>query len=275
MVPYGVDKDTEQINYDEVERLAVECKPKMILAGASAYPRIIDFPRLRQIADKVGALLFVDMAHIAGLVAAGEHPNPVPYCDVVTTTTHKTLRGPRGGLILCKEQYIKAINSAVFPGLQGGPLEHVIAAKAVCFGEALKPEFKAYQRQVRLNAAKLAEELKNRGFRIVSGGTDNHLALIDLRPKGATGKEVANALDVARITANKNMIPFDPEKPFVTSGIRIGTPAITTRGLKENDMIKVAEFIDRAVAVKDDNAALEAIGKEVTAFMAAFPMPQF
>ena len=275
MVPYGVDKDTEQINYDEVERLAVECKPTMILAGASAYPRIIDFPRLRQIADKVGALLFVDMAHIAGLVAAGEHPNPVPYCDVVTTTTHKTLRGPRGGLILCKEQYIKAINSAVFPGLQGGPLEHVIAAKAVCFGEALKPEFKAYQRQVRLNAAKLAEELKNRGFRIVSGGTDNHLALIDLRPKGATGKEVANALDVARITANKNMIPFDPEKPFVTSGIRIGTPAITTRGLKENDMIKVAEFIDRAVAVKDDNAALEAIGKEVTAFMAAFPMPQF
>ena len=275
MVPYGVDKDTEQINYDEVERLAVECKPKMILAGASAYPRIIDFPRLRQIADKVGALLFVDMAHIAGLVAAGEHPNPVPYCDVVTTTTHKTLRGPRGGLILCKEQYIKAINSAVFPGLQGGPLEHVIAAKAVCFGEALKPEFKAYQRQVRLNAAKLAEELKNRGFRIVSGGTDNHLALIDLRPKGATGKEVANALDVARITANKNMIPFDPEKPFVTSGIRIGTPAITTRGLKEDDMIKVAEFIDRAVAVKDDNAALEAIGREVTAFMAAFPMPQF
>jgi glycine hydroxymethyltransferase len=215
------------------------------------------------------------MAHIAGLVAAGEHPSPVPYADVVTTTTHKTLRGPRGGLILGKEQYIKAINSAVFPGLQGGPLEHVIAAKAVCFGEALKPEFKAYQHQVKLNAAKLAAELQARGFRIVSGGTDNHLALIDLRPKNATGKEVANALDIAHITANKNMIPFDPEKPFVTSGIRIGTPAITTRGLKEAEMVKVAEFIDRAVAVRADEAALRAIGKEVTEFMADFPMPQF
>ena len=275
MVPYGVNRETEQIDYDEVEALAIECKPKMILAGASAYPRIIDFPRLRAIADKVGALLFVDMAHIAGLVAAGEHPSPVPYADVVTTTTHKTLRGPRGGLILGKEQYIKAINSAVFPGLQGGPLEHVIAAKAVCFGEALKPEFKAYQHQVKLNAAKLAAELQARGFRIVSGGTDNHLALIDLRPKNATGKEVANALDIAHITANKNMIPFDPEKPFVTSGIRIGTPAITTRGLKEAEMVKVAEFIDRAVAVRADEAALRAIGKEVTEFMADFPMPQF
>ena len=275
MVPYGVNRETEQIDYDEVERLAIECKPKMILAGASAYPRIIDFPRLREIADKVGALLFVDMAHIAGLVAAGEHPSPVPYADVVTTTTHKTLRGPRGGLILGKEEYIKAINSAVFPGLQGGPLEHVIAAKAVCFGEALKPEVKAYQHQVKLNAAKLAAELQNRGFRIVSGGTDNHLALIDLRPKNATGKAVANALDIAHITANKNMIPFDPEKPFVTSGIRIGTPAITTRGLKEAEMVKVAEFIDRAVAVRDDEAALRAIGQEVTEFMAAFPMPLF
>ena len=275
MIPYGVNRETEMIDYDEIEKLAVENKPKMILAGASAYPRIIDFARLREIADKVGALLFVDMAHIAGLVAAGEHPNPVPYCDVVTTTTHKTLRGPRGGLILGKEEYIKAINSAVFPGLQGGPLEHVIAAKAVCFGEALKPEFKAYQHQVRLNAAKLASELQDRGFRIVSGGTDNHLALIDLRPKQATGKEVANALDIAHITANKNMIPFDPEKPFVTSGIRIGTPAITTRGLKEAEMVKVAEFIDRAVAVRADEAALRAIGEEVTAFMADFPMPQF
>ena len=275
MVPYGVSRETEQIDYDEVEKLAIECKPKMILAGASAYPRIIDFPRLRAIADKVGALLFVDMAHIAGLVAAGEHPSPVPYADVVTTTTHKTLRGPRGGLILGKEQYIKAINSAVFPGLQGGPLEHVIAAKAVCFGEALKPEFKVYQHQVKLNAAKLASELQNRGFRIVSGGTDNHLALIDLRPKNATGKEVANALDIAHITANKNMIPFDPEKPFVTSGIRIGTPAITTRGLKEAEMVNVADFIDRAVAVRTDEAALRAIGQEVTEFMAAFPMPQF
>jgi glycine hydroxymethyltransferase len=263
------------IDYDEVERLAVENKPKMILAGASAYPRFIDYARLREIADKVGAKLFVDMAHVAGLVAAGVHPNPVPYCDVVTTTTHKTLRGPRGGLILCKEEYIKAINSKVFPGLQGGPLEHVIAAKAVCFKEALSDEFKAYQKQVVANAAKLATELANRGFRIVSGGTDNHLMLLDLRPKSATGKVVANALDIARITVNKNMIPFDPEKPFVTSGIRIGTPAITTRGLKEEDMVKVAEFIERGVALRDDEAALKALGKEVKAFMANFPMPQF
>ena len=275
MIPYGVSRETEMIDYDEVERLAVENKPRMILAGASAYPRVIDFPRLREIADKVGAILFVDMAHIAGLVAAGVHPNPGPYCDIVTTTTHKTLRGPRGGLILCKEEYIKAINSAVFPGLQGGPLEHVIAAKAVCFLEALTPEFKAYQQQVKLNAAKLADELAKRGFRIVSGGTDNHLMLIDLRPKQATGKAVANALDIARITVNKNMIPFDPEKPFVTSGIRIGTPAITTRGLKEAEMVKVADFIERGVALRDDEAALKALGEEVKNFMAAFPMPQF
>ena len=275
IVPYGVSAETEMIDYDEVERLAIESKPKMILAGASAYPRFIDYARLREIADKVGAKLFVDMAHVAGLVAAGVHPNPVPYCDVVTTTTHKTLRGPRGGLILCKEEYIKAINSKVFPGLQGGPLEHVIAAKAVCFKEALSDEFKAYQKQVVANAAKLADELANRGFRIVSGGTDNHLMLLDLRPKSATGKVVANALDVARITVNKNMIPFDPEKPFVTSGIRIGTPAITTRGLKEEDMVKVAEFIERGVALRDDEAALKALGEEVKAFMANFPMPQF
>ena len=275
MVPYGVSRETECIDYDEIEKLAVENKPRMILAGASAYPRIIDFARLREIADKVGALLFVDMAHIAGLVAAGEHPNPVPYCDVVTTTTHKTLRGPRGGLILCKEEYLKAINSAVFPGLQGGPLEHVIAAKAVCFKEALSQEFKDYQHQVRLNAAKLAAELAARGFRIVSGGTDNHLMLIDLRSKGATGKAVANALDIARITVNKNMIPFDPEKPFVTSGIRIGTPAVTTRGLKEAEMVKIADFIERGVAMREDEAALKALGEEVTAFMADFPMPQF
>ena len=275
MVPYGVSRETECIDYDEIEKLAVENKPRMILAGASAYPRIIDFARLREIADKVGALLFVDMAHIAGLVAAGEHPNPVPYCDVVTTTTHKTLRGPRGGLILCKEEHLKAINSAVFPGLQGGPLEHVIAAKAVCFKEALSQEFKDYQHQVRLNAAKLAGELAARGFRIVSGGTDNHLMLIDLRSKGATGKAVANALDIARITVNKNMIPFDPEKPFVTSGIRIGTPAVTTRGLKEAEMVKIADFIERGVAMREDEAALKALGEEVTAFMADFPMPQF
>ena len=227
------------------------------------------------IADLVGAKLFVDMAHIAGLVAAGEHPNPVPYCDVVTTTTHKTLRGPRGGLILCKEEYLKSINSKVFPGMQGGPLEHVIAAKAICFGEALTPAFKAYQHQVKLNAAKLAEELVKRGFRIVSGGTDNHLMLIDLRPKHATGKAVANALDIAHITANKNMIPFDPEKPFVTSGIRVGTPAITTRGLKEAEMVRVADFIERGVELREDEAALAALGNEVQEFMADFPMPRF
>ncbi len=275
VVPYGVNRETERIDYDEVERLALEHQPKMILAGASAYPRTIDFPRLRTIADKVGAKLFVDMAHIAGLVAANEHPNPVPYCDVVTTTTHKTLRGPRGGLILCREEYIKSINSKVFPGIQGGPLEHVIAAKAVCFGEALTPAFKAYQHQVKLNAAKLAAELAKRGFRIVSGGTDNHLMLIDLRPKGATGKVVANALDLARITCNKNMIPFDPEKPFVTSGIRVGTPAVTTRGLKEAEMVRIADFIERGVAVREDEAALRSLGNEVKAFMAGFPMPQF
>ena len=275
IVPYGVDRETELIDYDEVERLALENKPRMILAGASAYPRIIDFARFRAIADKVGAILFVDMAHIAGLVAAGEHPSPVPYCDVVTTTTHKTLRGPRGGLILCREQYLKPINSAVFPGLQGGPLEQVIAAKAVCFGEALKPEFKAYQHQVRVNAKLLAEELAKRGFRIVSGGTDNHLMLIDLRPKHATGKAVANALDLARITVNKNMIPFDPEKPFVTSGIRVGTPAVTTRGFKEPEILKLAEFIERGVEAREDEAALRAIGEEVKEFMKAYPMPRF
>ena len=275
IVPYGVNRETEMIDYDEVERLAVENKPRMIIAGASAYPRVIDFARLRAIADLVGAKLFVDMAHIAGLVAAGEHPNPVPYCDVVTTTTLKTLRGPRGGLILCKEEYLKSINSKVFPGMQGGPLEHVIAAKAICFGEALTPAFKAYQHQVKLNAAKLAEELVKRGFRIVSGGTDNHLMLIDLRPKHATGKAVANALDIAHITANKNMIPFDPEKPFVTSGIRVGTPAITTRGLKEAEMVRVADFIERGVELREDEAALAALGNEVQEFMADFPMPRF
>ena len=275
IIPYGVNRETEMIDYDELERLAMENHPKMILAGASAYPRILDFPRLRAIADKVGAKLFVDMAHIAGLVAAGEHPNPVPYCDVVTTTTHKTLRGPRGGLILCREEYIKAINSKVFPGLQGGPLEHVIAAKAVCFREAASPEFRAYQHQVRCNAARLAEELAARGFRIVSGGTDNHLMLIDLRPKGATGKAVANALDLARITVNKNMIPFDPEKPFVTSGIRIGTPAVTTRGMREAEMVRIADFIERGVALRDDEAALRRLGDEVKEFMTAFPMPKF
>ena len=275
IVPYGVSPETEMIDYDEVERLAMECKPRMILAGASAYPRIIDFPRLRQIADKANAYLFVDMAHIAGLVAAGVHPSPVPYCDVVTTTTHKTLRGPRSGLILCKEKYIKAINSRVFPGLQGGPLMHVIAAKAICFKEAMSPAFKEYQRQLVRNASVLAQALKDKGFRIVSGGTDNHLMLVDLRPKHATGKEVQIACDKARITLNKNMIPFDPEKPMVTSGVRIGTPAVTTRGMKEPEMLRIADFIERAVAAKDDDAALARIGDEVRAFTKAFPLPQF
>ena len=275
IVPYGVSQETEAIDYDEVERLAMECKPRMILAGASAYPRVIDFARLRQIADKANAYLFVDMAHIAGLVAAGVHPSPVPYCDVVTTTTHKTLRGPRSGLILCKEKYIKAINSKVFPGLQGGPLMHVIAAKAICFKEAMSEEFKAYQRQLVKNASVLADALTNLGYRIVSGGTDNHLMLVDLRPKNATGKEVQIACDKAHITLNKNMIPFDPEKPFITSGVRIGTPAVTTRGMKEAEMLKIADFIDRAVANKDNEAALAAIREEVREFTKAFPMPQF
>jgi glycine hydroxymethyltransferase len=275
IVPYGVNRETERIDYDELERLALEHRPAMIIAGASAYPRVIDFARLRAIADQVGAKLFVDMAHIAGLVAAGEHPNPVPYCDVVSTTTHKTLRGPRSGLILCREEHIKAINSRIFPGLQGGPLEHVIAAKAVCFAEAMKPEFKLYQQQVRKNAAKLASELTARGFRIVSGGTDNHLMLIDLRPKQATGKVVANALDLARITVNKNMIPFDPEKPFVTSGIRVGTPAVTTRGMKEAEMTKIADFIERGVALREDETALRQLGEEVKAFTRQFPLPRF
>lgn len=275
IVPYGVSAETERIDYDEVERLAMECKPRMILAGASAYPRIIDFPRLRAIADKANAYLFVDMAHIAGLVAAGIHPSPVPYCDVVTTTTHKTLRGPRSGLILCKEKYIKAINSRIFPGLQGGPLEHVIAAKAICFKEAMSPEFKAYQQQIVKNASVLAKALQDKGFRIVSGGTDNHLMLVDLRPKQATGKEVQIACDKARITLNKNMIPFDPEKPFVTSGIRVGTPAVTTRGMKEPEMLRIADFIERAVACRADDAALAKLGDEVREFTRAFPMPRF
>ena len=275
IVPYGVSQETEAIDYDEVERLAMECKPRMILAGASAYPRVIDFARLRQIADKANAFLFVDMAHIAGLVAAGLHPNPVPYCDVVTTTTHKTLRGPRGGLILCKEKYIKAINSKVFPGLQGGPLMHVIAAKAICFKEAMSDDFKAYQKQLVKNASVLADELTRLGYRIVSGGTDNHLMLVDLRPKNATGKEVQIACDKAGITLNKNMIPFDPEKPMITSGVRIGTPAVTTRGMKEAEMLKIADFIDRAVKNKDNDEALAAIKEEVRQFAQAFPMPQF
>ena len=273
IIPYGVDRKTEMIDYDNVAELAEKNKPKLIVAGASAYPRVIDFKRLREIADSVGAKLMVDMAHIAGLVAAGVHPSPVPYSDVVTSTTHKTLRGPRSGLILCKEEYIKKINSKVFPGLQGGPMQHTIASKAVCFREASLKSFQKYQQQVVANAAKLADELTMAGFRIVSGGTDNHLMLVDLRPKHVTGKALATTLDQAGITVNKNMIPFDPEKPFVTSGIRIGTPAVTTRGMKERDMSRIADFINRAVSVQHDDMALKAIAKEVKKFMRAFPMP--
>ena len=246
-IPYGVKEDTGIIDYDEVERLALENKPKMIVTGASAYPRIIDFKRFREIANKVGAYLMVDMAHIAGLVGAGLHPNPVEYADFVTTTTHKTLRGPRGGMILCKEEYAKQIDKAVFPGIQGGPLMHIIAAKAVCFKEALTPEFKKYQEQVVHNANVLAEELKKYGFKLVSDGTDNHLILIDLRNKDITGKELEVRLDEVGITVNKNAIPFDPQKPSITSGIRIGTPAVTTRGFKEVEMKKIANLINETV----------------------------
>jgi glycine hydroxymethyltransferase len=273
IVPYGVNKETEMIDYDEIAKLAEENKPKLIVAGASAYPRTIDFPKLREIADSVGAKLMVDMAHIAGLVATGEHPSPVPYSDIVTTTTHKTLRGPRSGLILCKEEYLKPVNSKLFPGLQGGPMMHTIAAKAICFKEAMSDEFKAYQKQTKANAAKLAEALASHGLRIVSGGTDNHLMLVDLRPKSVTGKIVAAVLDKAAITVNKNMIPFDPEKPFVTSGIRIGTPAVTTRGMKETEMIQIADFINRAIAVREDEEGLKEIAQEVKAFTRDFPMP--
>ncbi|MBR2952307.1 MAG: serine hydroxymethyltransferase, partial [Clostridia bacterium] len=242
-ISYGVDKETHLINYDEVERLAVENKPRLIVAGASAYPRVIDFARLRAIADKVGAYLMVDMAHIAGLVAAGEHPSPVPYADIVTTTTHKTLRGPRGGMILCREQFAKQIDKAIFPGIQGGPLLHIIAAKAACLGEALTPAFRAYQSQVVKNAKALAAAFLEEGFNLVSGGTDNHLMLLDLRPFGVTGKELERRLDAVHITVNKNAIPNDPEKPFVTSGVRIGTPAVTTRGMKEEEMREIARLI--------------------------------
>ncbi|WP_312643282.1 serine hydroxymethyltransferase [Hydrogenoanaerobacterium sp.] len=242
-VSYGVDNQTGMIDYDSVLEIAQECKPKMIVAGASAYPRTIDFAKLREIADQVGALLMVDMAHIAGLVAAGEHPSPVPYADVVTTTTHKTLRGPRGGMILCKEQYGKAIDKAIFPGTQGGPLMHIIASKAISFGEALKPEFKAYQHQIVKNAKALANALKAKGFDLVSGDTDNHLMLLDLRNMSITGKELEHRLDEVYITVNKNAIPNDPQSPFITSGVRVGTPAVTSRGMNEADMQKIAEFI--------------------------------
>lgn len=267
IVPYGVNENG-YIDYDEVERIALECKPKLIVAGASAYPRIIDFKRFREISDKVSAYLMVDMAHIAGLVAAGLHPSPVPYADFVTTTTHKTLRGPRGGMILCKEKYAKDIDKSVFPGVQGGPLMHVIAGKAVCFKEALSPEFKEYQNQIIKNAKVLAEELMKKDFKLVSGGTDNHLILVDLTNKSITGKEAEEMLDEVGITVNKNAIPFDKQKPNITSGIRIGTPAMTTRGMKEEEMERIAEFINDAMNGKDK----EVLRKEVLKLTAKFPI---
>ena len=271
IVPYGLDDDTEAINYDKVLEQAKACQPKLILAGASAYPRVIDFAKFREIADAVGAYLMVDMAHIAGLVAGGVHPSPIPYADVVTTTTHKTLRGPRGGLILCNDEAIyKKINSAVFPGTQGGPLEHIIAAKAVCFGEALKPEFKTYAEQVVKNATVLAEELVKEGFRLVSGGTDNHLMLVDVRNFHITGKEFEHRLDEVQITVNKNAIPNDPEKPFVTSGIRVGTPAVTSRGFKEPEMVKIAHWMGQIARNFDGSA--DQVRAEVDALCAQFPI---
>ncbi|MBR5538398.1 MAG: serine hydroxymethyltransferase [Clostridia bacterium] len=269
-VPYGVSEDTGRIDYDEFERLAKEHKPRLIVAGASAYPRIIDFERMANVAHSVGAYFMVDMAHIAGLVAAGLHPSPVPYADIVTTTTHKTLRGPRGGMIMCREELGKAIDKAIFPGTQGGPLMHVIAAKAVCFGEALTDSFKEYQAQIVKNAAALADTLISEGFNLVSGGTDNHLMLLDLRNMGITGKELEARLDAVHMTANKNAIPFDPEKPFVTSGIRIGTPAVTSRGMREEEMKKIGHLI--ALCAKDFENSADYIRGEVAKLCEAFPL---
>ena len=273
IVPYGVDKETERIDYDALEKQAEECKPKLIVAGASAYARIIDFPRLAEIAHKVGAYLMVDIAHIAGLVAAGLHPSPVPYADVVTTTTHKTLRGPRGGMILCKDaEFGKQFNKAVFPGIQGGPLMHVIAAKAVALGEALRPEFKEYAAQTIKNAKVLAETLQQDGFRIVSGGTDNHLMLVDLTSKDITGKEAQNVLDEVNITSNRNTIPFEPRSPFVTSGIRLGSPALTTRGFKEDDMREVGNIIALVLNDPQNEEKKEEARRRVAALCAKYPL---
>ena len=269
-VPYGVSPETETIDYDEVRRLALECRPKMIVAGASAYPRVIDFKRLRAIADEVSALLMVDMAHIAGLVAAGEHPSPVPFADFVTTTTHKTLRGPRGGMILCREEYAKAIDKAIFPGTQGGPLEHIIAAKAVCFGEALQPAFRDYQHQIILNAKAMEAAFREEGVRMVSGGTDNHLLLLDFTGTEMTGKMMENLLDEANITANKNTVPNETRSPFVTSGLRVGTPAATTRGLKEAEMAQVARWI--ALVLREGEAAVPGVKAQVEEMMKRFPL---
>ncbi len=272
IVPYGVNPETQRIDYEEVERLALEHKPKMIVVGASAYPRIIDFAAFRAIADRVGAVVMVDMAHIAGLVASGLHPNPVPYAEFVTTTTHKTLRGPRGGMILCREEFAKAINSQIFPGIQGGPLVHAIAAKAVAFKEALSPEFKNYQEQIVKNAAALAQSLQCRGFKLVSGGTDNHLMLLDFSGTELTGKVAEEALDKAGITVNKNTVPFETRSPFVTSGIRIGTPAATSHGLKEAEMALVAGFITDVLADPANDAKLAEIKGKVNALMSRFPL---
>ena len=273
IIPYGVDKETERIDYDELERLAKEHQPKLIVGGASAYSRVIDFERMAQIAKSVGAYFMVDMAHIAGLVAAGLHPSPVPYADVVTTTTHKTLRGPRGGLILCRDaEFGKQFNKAIFPGIQGGPLMHVVAAKAVAFRGALSDEFKVYQQQVLDNAKALADELVKKGFRIVSGGTDNHLMLVDLRSKNITGKEAQFLLDEIGITANRNTIPFEPLSPFVTSGIRLGTPALTTRGLKEDDIREVADIIADVIGNREDGAVIETAKAKVQAICKKFPL---
>ena len=269
-VPYGVEPGTERIDYDHVMDIAREAKPKMIVAGASAYPRIIEFDKLRQIADAVGAMLMVDMAHIAGLIAAGEHPSPVPYADFVTTTTHKTLRGPRGGMILCREQYAKDIDKAIFPGTQGGPLEHIIAAKAVCFKEAMEPGFKAYQHQIILNAKAMEEAFRSEGIRMVSGGTDNHLMLLDFTGSEMTGKELERLLGLANITVNKNTVPNEQRSPFVTSGIRVGTPAVTTRGLREPEMKKVVSFIARII--KDGESACPAVKEEAVALMKNYPL---
>ncbi|MEI6608520.1 MAG: serine hydroxymethyltransferase [Deltaproteobacteria bacterium] len=272
IVSYGVSKDTETIDFDEVEKLAKEHKPKMIVVGASAYPRLLDFNRFRRIADEVGAVIMADIAHVAGLVATGLHPSPVPVCEYVTSTTHKTLRGPRGGLIMCKEAYAKTLNSRVFPGMQGGPLMHIIAAKAVAFKEALLPEFKEYQSQILKNAQAMADELKNQGFRLVSGGTDNHLMLVDLTAKGVSGKDAQEALDLAAITVNKNGIPFDTQGPQVTSGIRIGTPALTTRGMKEKEMRLIATYIADVIGSINNDSKIKAVAEKVKTLCAQFPL---
>jgi len=272
VIPYGVSEKSETLDYDEVERLAKEHRPRLMIAGASAYPRVIDYVRFRKIADEIGAYLMVDMAHIAGLVAAGLHPSPVPYADFVTTTTHKTLRGPRGGLILCRAEHAKTIDSKVFPGMQGGPLMHVIAAKAVALKEALSPDFKLYQQQIVKNAQTLAQTLMAKGFRLTSGGTDNHLMLVDLRQSELTGKVAQETLDRARITVNKNAVPFDTRSPFVTSGIRIGTPAVTSRGMKEQEMAAIGDLIVRALNHVGDDAALRAVAEEVGELCKQFPV---